>query len=432
MKRWLAVIFWSVIAAAFIGPGTVTSCAAAGAKFGPTLLWALTFSTLATIVLQEAAARLGILSGRDLGTALRERGGRGTGAVALKSLVVGAIVLGCAAYQAGNLLGAAAGAELATGLSPLVLALAFGVVAAGLLALGAPGTVANVLSITVAIMGLAFLVTALGGDLDGAAVLRGAFVPATPEGSGLLVLGLVGTTVVPYNLFLGSSLAVGKNLGEARFGIALAIGFGGLISMGILLAGIGVPEPFSFAAVADRLTARLGPWAGSLFGWGLCAAGLSSAVTAPLAAALTARGLFSRGSDDPRWTSRGSHYRAVWIGVLLVGLGFALSGVPRIPAILLAQALNGVLLPVAAIFLWLAVNDRQLLGDQGVNGRFANVVTGLVVAVAVVLGTSGLVRAAASALGQPAPGEGLVFGVGAAAVALLVGPVLGALRARRV
>lgn len=432
MKRWLAVIFWSVITAAFIGPGTVTSCAAAGAKFGPTLLWALTFSTVATIVLQEAAARLGILSGRDLGTALRERGGQGSRAVALKSLVVGAIVVGCAAYQAGNLLGAAAGAELATGLSPLVLALAFGVVAAGLLALGAPGTVANVLSITVAVMGVAFLVTALGGDLEWPSVLRGAFAPRTPEGSGLLVLGLVGTTVVPYNLFLGSSLAVGKDLGEARFGITLAIGFGGLISMGILLAGIGVPEPFSFAAVSDRLAARLGSWAGSLFGWGLCAAGLSSAVTAPLAAALTAKGLFSRGGDDPRWTPRGSHYRAVWIGVLLVGLGFALSGVPRIPAILLAQALNGVLLPVAAIFLWLAVNDRQLLGDHGVNGRFANVVTGLVVAVAVVLGTTGLVRAAASALGQPAPGEGIVIGAGVAAVALLARPVVAALRVRRV
>jgi manganese transport protein len=432
MKRWLAVIFWSVITAAFIGPGTVTSCAAAGAKFGPTLLWALTFSTVATIVLQEAAARLGILSGRDLGSALRDLGGEGARAVAVKALVVGAIVLGCAAYQAGNLLGAAAGAELATGLSPVLLALVFGVVAAVLLALGAPGTVANVLSITVAVMGIAFLVTALGSALDVPAVLRGAFVPAAPEGSGLLVLGLVGTTVVPYNLFLGSSLAVGKQLGEARFGISLAIGFGGLISMGILLAGIGVPEPFSFAAVADHLAARLGPWASSLFGWGLCAAGLSSAVTAPLAAALTARGLFARGADDPRWTPRGSHYRAVWIGVLLVGLGFALSSVPRIPAILVAQAFNGVLLPVAAIFLWLAVNDRRLLGESGLNGRFANVVTGLVVAVAVILGTAGLVRAAAGALGRPAPGEGMVLGAGVAAVLLLAGPVVRALRARRV
>lgn len=430
MKRWLAVVFWSVITAAFIGPGTVTTCAAAGARFGPSLLWALTFSTVATILLQEAAARLGILSGRDLARALAERTGGGAGAAAVKALVVGAIVLGCAAYQAGNLLGAAAGAELVLGISPVVLALVFGAVAAVLLALGAPSTVANVLSITVGVMGVAFLVTAFQIVPDWGPVLRGAFVPSSPPGSSLLVLGLVGTTVVPYNLFLGSSLAVGKNLGEARFGIAIAIGLGGLISMGILLVGLGVPEPFSFEAVASRLSERLGSWAGSFFGWGLCAAGLSSAVTAPLAAALTARGLFAKSADDPRWGPHGSLYRAVWGGVLLVGLGFAVSGVPRIPAILLAQAFNGVMLPVGAIFLWLAVNDRRLLGERGINGFGSNLVTGLVVATTVVLGASGLVRAVASALRLPEPSETMVLGIGIGAVAVLAAPVIGAIRKR--
>jgi len=63
----LPVLFWSVISAAFIGPGTVTTAASAGSGFGTQLLWALTFSTLACIILQEAAARLTIVSGKSLG-----------------------------------------------------------------------------------------------------------------------------------------------------------------------------------------------------------------------------------------------------------------------------------------------------------------------------------------------------------------------------
>ena len=52
-----SVLLWSVISAAFIGPGTVTTAANAGALFGTQLLWALLFSTLATILLQEGVVR---------------------------------------------------------------------------------------------------------------------------------------------------------------------------------------------------------------------------------------------------------------------------------------------------------------------------------------------------------------------------------------
>ena len=67
-----SVLFWSVISAAFIGPGTVTTCAMAGSRFGLDLLWALTFSTLGTILLQEAAARVTIASGLSLGELLTQ------------------------------------------------------------------------------------------------------------------------------------------------------------------------------------------------------------------------------------------------------------------------------------------------------------------------------------------------------------------------
>lgn len=431
MRRLLAVVLWSVIAAAFIGPGTVTTSGAAGASYGTALLWALGFSTLATLVLQEASARLTARSGRDLAQALRESYHGGARGGVILVLVLGAVLVGNAAYEAGNLLGAAAGAGLVLGLPPPVLALAAGAVAATLLWLGAPRTVAHLLAALVALMGVAFLVTAALVKPDFGEILRGLLLPSTPPGAGLLVLGLVGTTVVPYNLFLGSGLAAGQRLSEIRFGLTVAVVLGGIISMGVLVVGASAAGPFDFGSVAATLSGRLGAWAGLLFGWGLAAAGLSSAVTAPLAAALTARGLFGEGTEDPKWAPRSWRYRAVWAGVLLFGVAFGVSGVAPVPAIVLAQAFNGVLLPVAAVFLLLAVNDRRLLGEGAINGAFANAVTGVVAAVTVLLGASGVLRAAYAAAGRPAPGEGVLLIGGVAAVTVLAYPVTRAVARRR-
>ena len=418
MRRLLAVLLWSVIAAAFIGPGTVTTAASAGAAHGLALLWALTFSTLATLVLQEASARLTVVSGRDLGRALAERSG-GAGLLAVV-VVLGAVVVGCAAYEAGNVLGAVAGLGLAFDLPPAALTFACGAVAAALLLLGSPRAVARALSLLVAVMGVAFLVTALRLAPPAGDLAAGALWPSFPAGSGLLVLGLVGTTVVPYNLFLGSGVAAGQDLGEMRFGLTVAVVFGGLISMGVLVVGTAVGGDFSFAAVAAVLGERLGSWAVGLFAAGLAAAGLSSAVTAPLAAALTAAGLFGgsgagRGGDGGgapgRWAPRSWRFRAVWAGVLATGLAFGLSGLQPVPVILLAQALNGVLLPWVASFLLLAVNDRRLMGERGLNGAFSNAAMAAVVAVTLVLGTRNVLRAAATAAGWEAPAEGVLLAV---------------------
>lgn len=431
VRRLLAVVLWSVIAAAFIGPGTVTTCAVAGASHGSALLWALGFSVVATLVLQEASARLTAASGRDLARALRESFGGGPGGAIVLVLVIGAIGLGCAAYEAGNLLGAAAGAELIFGVEPPVLALTSGVLAAVLLWLGAPKAVANTLAALVALMGVSFLVTAVSVLPPAGELLRGLFVPSAPSGAGLLVLGLVGTTVVPYNLFLGSGLAAGQRLDEIRFGLGVAVVLGGVISMGVVVVGGALDGPFAFDSLARELSGRLGPWAAHLFGWGLAAAGLTSAVTAPLAAALTARGLFGDGPDDPRWNARSWRYRGVWLIVLIVGVGFGVSSVKPVPAILLAQAFNGVLLPVAAVFLLLAVNDRRLMGSTAINGAFGNTVTTLVVAVTVVLGVSGVLRAGAAALGRGAPSEATLLTVSGLVALGLTAPVARAVARRR-
>ena len=106
----------ALVAAAFIGPGTVTACTLAGANFGYALIWALVFATFATMVLQDMAARLGIAGGMGLGEALVAPGTP----VALKwlsmVLVLAALALGNSAYEAGNLSGGALGAGAAFGL----------------------------------------------------------------------------------------------------------------------------------------------------------------------------------------------------------------------------------------------------------------------------------------------------------------------------
>lgn len=125
------IFFWAIISAAFIGPGTITTAASAGAEFGYQLLWALLFSIIACIVLQEASARLRLATGKNLGEVLNgyfKDKKRGTAVV---WLVLGAVIFGCAAYETGNILGAVAGSALVLEVPPIVVTLAIGAAAGG-------------------------------------------------------------------------------------------------------------------------------------------------------------------------------------------------------------------------------------------------------------------------------------------------------------
>ncbi len=428
MQRILSILFWSIIAAAFIGPGTVTTAASSGAQYGYALLWALIFSTFATLVLQEASARVTVVSGLTLGEAIRKQYyGSARGWLVL-ILVIGAIIFGCAAYEAGNILGGVNGAYLGTGLPQSLLTLAIGVFAGVILWFGTSKAAAYFLSAVVAFMGFAFLITALLLKPSIPDLLEGSLVPTIPPEAGLLVLGLIGTTVVPYNLFLGSGMATGQKLSEFRFGLATAVILGGIISMGVVIVGGAVQGKFTFPSLAEVLAGRLGPWAGPLFAFGLAGAGLSSAITAPLAAAITARTLFERDGQN-LWGDRSWRYRVIWLSVLLTGVGFGLAEVRPIPAIILAQALNGIVLPFVAIFLLLVVNDRALMG-AAVNRTVANSCMSLVVAVTIVLGVSNVLRAGTSVLGFTLQ-ERTVLIVATVVTLLLALPVTLTVRLRR-
>ncbi|MEM0991589.1 MAG: divalent metal cation transporter [Bacteroidota bacterium] len=392
--RISSVLFWSLVSAAFIGPGTVTTASKAGANFGLALLWALLFSTLATIILQEAAARITIASDKSLGhiLSLKYQSGNSEG---IKLLVFFAVAFGCAAYQTGNLLGAVAGLQLLVDWHPKLMALGIALLCGIVLWIGSIQWMARILGMIVALMGIFFVYTAFQTDNSFYQVLEASLLPSVPGDATLLIISLIGTTIVPYNLFLASGISKGQDIAEMRWGISIAILLGGFISMSILVVGTQITTAFSFDALAGTLAEKTGAWSSAFFAFGLCAAGLSSAITAPLATAITAQSLFQ--TADNNWDTKSKAFRLVSFGVLLIGLVFSLLDIKPVPAIILAQAINGVLLPIVAIFLLLIVNDRSLLPDGYTNSIVSNVLMLLIVGVSCFLGIYNILKALISA-----------------------------------
>ncbi len=400
-RKWFGPGF--LVTAAFIGPGTVTTASQAGAGYGVALLWAVVFATIATIVLQEMSARLGLVTRAGLGEALRTTFAHPALRAAAAVLVVGAIAFGNAAFQMGNIMGTAIGLELLTGAPMRICGLLVGVAAALLLSFGRYLLIERLLTGLVALMGCTFLITAIVARPDWNALAAGLWQPVIPAGSAILVVGLIGTTVVPYNLFLHASavqekwpaaLPLRQSLRAARIDSAVSITAGGLITMAILVtasalhaSGGGRVDMDSAAAMAAQLEPLLGAKAKACFALGLIAAGFTSALTAPLAAAYATAGVLGFSGD-----TRSAKFRAVWVAILAIGTLLALLGTRPVQAIIVAQVVNGVLLPVVAVFLLIVVNRRRLLGEHR-NRAAANLLGGLVVLVAAALGVFQVLKA---------------------------------------
>ncbi|MDB4076838.1 Nramp family divalent metal transporter [Porticoccaceae bacterium] len=380
-----------LVTAAFIGPGSVATASAVGANFGFVLLWALLFSLIATIVLQEMAARLGLVSGEGLSQALRTTFKNPLLSRIAVLLVVSAIGIGNAAYEAGNISGAALGLQSLTALPIWLCAILMGGLAALLLGGGGYRLLEPILILLVLMMSAVFVVTMLLIDIDYGAMFSGLLIPSIPTGSALTVIALIGTTVVPYNLFLHASLVQEKWRGverrqaiaESRTDTIVSIGLGGLITLAVMstsaVAFFQTEVAFSASSLATQLEPVLGSAANSFFAFGLLAAGLTSAITAPLAAAYAVSGALG-------WPASFAdrRFRGVWMLVLLVGTLFAALGTKPIAAIIFAQAANGLLLPVTAIFLLIIMNRKGLLGEYR-NGFVSNIL-----GVAVVITVTGL------------------------------------------
>lgn len=385
------ILFWSVISAAFIGPGTITTAASAGADFGYSLLWTLVFATIACLVLQEAAARITIASGMTMGEAIAQKY---RGSKKIQIALVFAVVLGCAAYQAGNMLGAVSGISLISNASTKLFTTIILIGSGALLWIGNYSLITKSLGALVGVMGVVFVSVVISMPLDYGEVGKSLVGVNFPDGSGLLIIGLIGTTIVPYNLFLGSGISHGQTISNMRKGLSVAVILGGIISMAVLIVGSSMEGPFSFQGLADALKGQLGDWAPWALGIGLFAAGFTSSITSPLASAVTAQSLI--GAKRESWKSNGIWFRVTWLSVMLFGFAFGMLDVKPIPVIIAAQALNGLLLPFITIYLMLLVNDHQIIGRNFRNGRLSNILMLVIVGFTIYLGLSNVTKAAAN------------------------------------
>lgn len=389
----------AIVAAAFIGPGTVTTATSAGAGFAYTLLWAVLFSIIATCILQEMTARLGIVGQVGVGQAIRKKLTHPIIKILASILVVGTIFIGNAAYEAGNITGAVLGFEPYVKtwnfpLNPFVLLI--GIVAFVLLYSGKYKLIEKALIVLVSVIGLVFLLTAILAKPNILLILKGLFLPMLPENAVTMVIALIGTTVIPYNLFLHTSSikqrwASPEDLKNARWDTIFSITFGGVITMAIMItAAIAFGGKNQTVESITDLSLALKPIFGNFsvlfLAFGFLAAGLSSAITAPLAAAFAT-------SEILGWeeTLKGFKFKLIWILVLLTGIFFSSLGWKPTQVILFAQVANGLLLPIIAIFLLWVMNDKNIMGKYH-NSIGSNVFGILVIVLTIVLGLRGILK----------------------------------------
>ena len=373
-----------MVAAAFVGPGTVTTASVAGASSGVSLLWAVAISVLATIVLQELSIRSALSTNQDLAPLIRQFGhNRGWG-VPITLLILCSVGLGNAAYQSGNLAGAAMGLSGATPVRFIHAVLVTGSFAAGLILVDRYRLLERAMLILVGLM--TCLLTGLAvACLPELITAHRQVVSNVHAFDATVVLALIGTTVVPYNLFLHatavrhrwSGIALADALRQARIESAGAIVVGGVVTAAIMIVATVViagdtsrPALEALQVGIDQRFPDIGRWA---MGAGLFAAGLTSAIAAPVAAGWAVCGVMG-------WnTSSGSKaFKGVALMVLAVGMLFAIFAARPVALIVLAQATNAVLLPLVALVL-LAIVNSPLIPHDYRNGWPQNlIVTGVI------------------------------------------------------
>ncbi len=388
-----------IVTAAFIGPGTVTTASMAGAKFGFALAWIVVLATVATIAFQEMSARLGVVTGKDLASSLRDAARKRKPVWIATGIALIAILLGNAAFQGGNLAGATLGVSVLTGISSTIIAIVIAGAASALLWTGHMQLIQRVLTFLVAAMSAVFVLAMVFVNPDWLQILQSITKPRIPDGSLILAIGLLGTTVVPYNLFLHSRSAsefwytegaspdeAARHVRSARLDITSAVALGGLVTLAILLTAATAFFQKDIALeklgqVAEQLRPVLGSACQVFFCLGLFAAGLTSAITAPLAAGIVAAGCFGWGTrlDDTRT-------RTLIFGVMAAGLIVVLFWAGKSPdqVIVIAQFANGLILPLIALFLLVTMNSA-ILPERFRNRWLANLIGCIVIVVVAIL-----------------------------------------------
>lgn len=390
-----------VITGSFIGPGTITTATRTGADFGYSLLWTVVFAIIATIVLQEMAARLGVVTREGLAEAI----GKTFENRILKWLSLGlvglAIPLGCVAYMGGDLTGSAAGLSSITGISTQILGPVIGVAIMLLLNYGRYAFIEKILMVLVAIMAIVFIFAMFAVGPDWNEVATG-LVPSIPEGGLFLVLGLIGTTIVPYNFFVHAinarkSFPTTDDLALTKLDIFVAISVGGLITASVLITAGAVIRGVSVESIAtmsEALRPIMGDYSNYFLSIGMIAAGLSSAIVTPLGASYVLAGVFGWKYDNSD-----RRFYLTNMSILAFGIIISATGLNPIAVIISAQVLNGIILPVAVVFLVVITSQTRFMREF-VNSKLSLTLGVLACAVTIFLGAQSFIATITSLIGR--------------------------------
>ena len=292
--------------------------------------------------------------------------------------LITAIFIGNTAYETGNITGGIMGLKVIfPNISISIVVIIISALAFILLWSGNYKKIEKVLTGIVILMAVVFIVIAIASSPDWGAVFKGMFTPSFGENNLMTVVGLIGTTVVPYNLFLHASSSAERwknkdDLKNARLDTVLSIGLGGLVSMAIIIVasanlyGTGT-EVVNGASLAAAVEPILGSWAKWFIAIGLLAAGFTSTITAPLAAAFATTGVLGMKKDLTN-----IKFKLIWAVVIVIGAFLAIQfGSSPTELILVAQAANAIILPLIAFFILYCINSKEM--GEYKNGIVSNI-----------------------------------------------------------
>jgi len=391
-----------IITSAFIGPGTVTICTLAGINYGYSLIWCIVFSILATCYLQEISSRLGIISRKGLSEILIDIDN-----TLIRRIIIGIIFLslfvGNAAYESGNISGTVMGLETFIGSIEIsllnykvnIIPIVIGSFLAIIIGNGSYKVFEKVLVFLVFIMSITFVLVAITSTPSIEDLLSG-LKPDVTESNFIYVIGLIGTTVVPYNLFLHSYVAkkrwvTEKDYKTSVFDTVLSIVIGGIISLSIIITAasshisINQNEIKNAVDLGNHLSPTLGSFSKYFISIGLFCAGITSSITAPIATSYALSGIFKYKAE---WSDK--IFKRVAYIIIIIGVVFSSTNYNPILVIKLAQFVNGLFLPFIAIFLIWSVNKRNIMGNY-VNSKFYNLLGILIVLISIVISYRSLI-----------------------------------------
>lgn len=403
-RRSFYVLLTARIAAFFavLGPGFITAnvdndpggifvYSQAGAEFGYALLWTLIPTTIALIVIQEMAARMGAVTGKGLSDLIREEFG-------LRATFFTMLVFAMADFFTivAEFSGLAAGMGI-FGVSKYIVVPIGAVLVWLLIVRGRYKKVERIL-LTASLIYFAYPISAFLAKPDWNLAIKQTFIPTFRGDAAYvgMVIALIGTTITPWMQFYLQGAIVEKGIDQRHYKLCRldvitgcivteAIAFFIVVACGATIFHSNRPEIADAGQAALALQPVAGKFASVLFAAGLINAAVLSAAILPLATSYNiCEGLGFESGIDKRFVEAPVFY---WLYTLLIGGGAAVVLVPHLPllqVIVFSQVANGILLPFVLVYMLLLINRSRLMGTFK-NGLWQNVVAWATAAIIIVL-----------------------------------------------